>query len=550
MKWLEKKARPEILRLAPYVSARSELADASGLVALDANENPWVPYPQTPDMAMVNRYPDPQPISLLSRMANFYGVQANQIFVGRGMDEAIELLIRVFCRAYQDNIVTFKPTFTYYKVAADIQGVETRELALGAAPEFKLDIKNLLSLCDDNTKIMFICTPNNPTGNSISLAELELILQTKLEIVLAVDEAYLEFSPYASAIQLMNKYDNLVVMKTMSKAFAFAGVRIGSMMAQAPIIELIRKVMAPYPLAEPCIRVALQTMSAHGLQLAQNRVNLLKLERMRVFNALLSVPEIIVYPSDANFLLVQVADANKTYRDLLAKGIIVRNRHRDIANTLRITIGTPLENDLLLAAFGIGAQIAKPDRVATVIRNTNETKILIEINLDQITPVQIVTGIGFFDHMLEQLAKHGGFSLNLQAAGDTHIDFHHTVEDVAIALGNALRQALGDKRGINRYGFTVPMDESLASCNIDLSGRGVLQYSAKFPTSMIGDFPVEMVEHFFLSLSDSLQAAIHLHVTGENSHHMVEGLFKACAKSLNQAIKQTGDSLPSTKGVL
>ena len=197
MKWLEKKARPEILRLAPYVSARSELADASGLVALDANENPWVPYPQTPDMAMVNRYPDPQPISLLSRMANFYGVQANQIFVGRGMDEAIELLIRVFCRAYQDNIVTFKPTFTYYKVAADIQGVETRELALGAAPEFKLDIKNLLSLCDDNTKIMFICTPNNPTGNSISLAELELILQTKLEIVLAVDEAYLEFSPYA-----------------------------------------------------------------------------------------------------------------------------------------------------------------------------------------------------------------------------------------------------------------------------------------------------------------------------------------------------------------
>lgn len=550
MQWLNKQVRPEILRLAPYVSARSELADASGLVALDANENPWVPYPQTPDMALVNRYPDPQPISLLSRMATFYGVKASQVFVGRGMDEGIELLIRVFCTAYKDNIVTFKPTFSYYKVAADIHGIETRELELGSAPEFKLDIDKMLTLCDDKTKIIFVCTPNNPTGNSMTIAEIEYILKAKPEIVLAVDEAYLEFSKYPSAIQLMDKYDNLVVMKTMSKAFAFAGVRLGSIMAQPPIIELIRKVMAPYPLAEPCIRVALQTMSPHGLQLAHNRIETLKAERERIFSALSQLSTITVYPSDANFLLVQVADAAKTYKELLAKGIIVRNRHRDIPNTLRITIGSPTENDLLLAAFGYGNSIAKPQRHATVVRNTNETKILVEVNLDKTTPITIDTGIGFFDHMLDQLAKHGGFSLNLQAHGDTHIDFHHTVEDVAIALGNALRQALGDKRGINRYGFTVPMDESLASCNIDLSGRGVLQYTAIFPTPMIGDFPVEMVEHFFFSLADALQAAIHLKVTGENSHHMVEGLFKACAKALNQAIKQTSDSLPSTKGVL
>lgn len=550
MQWLNKQVRPEILRLAPYVSARSELADASGLVALDANENPWVPYPQTPEMAHVNRYPDPQPLNLLARMASFYGVKADQIFVGRGMDEGIELLIRVFCSAYQDNIVTFKPTFSYYKVAADIHGIETRELELGSAPEFKLDIEQMLQLCDAKTKIIFVCTPNNPTGNSLTLDEIEYILKAKPEVVLAVDEAYLEFSNYPSAIQLMDKYDNLVVMKTMSKAFAFAGVRLGSLMAQPPIIELIRKVMAPYPLAEPCIRVALQTLSAHGLQLAQSRIENLKAERERVHTALSQLSAITVYPSDANFLLVQVTDAGKTYKELLAKGIIVRNRHRDIPNTLRITIGSPVENDLLLAAFGCGNIIAKPERHATVVRNTNETKILVEINLDKTAPISIATGIGFFDHMLDQLAKHGGFSLNLQAHGDTHIDFHHTVEDVAIALGNALRQALGDKRGINRYGFTVPMDESLASCNIDLSGRGVLQYNAIFPTPMIGDFPVEMVEHFFFSLSDALQAAIHLKVTGENSHHMVEGLFKACAKSLNQAIQQTSDSLPSTKGVL
>lgn len=550
MKWLEKKVRPEILKLAPYVSARSELADASGLIALDANENPWVPYPQTAEMALVNRYPDPQPVNLLSRMAIFYGVNTNQIFVGRGMDEGIELLIRIFCTAYVDNIVTVKPTFSYYKVAADIQGIETRELALNPAPDFALNSDKLIGLCDDNTKIIFVCTPNNPTGNSLTLEQIEHILQAKPEIILAVDEAYLEFSKLPSAIALMSKYDNLVVMKTMSKAFAFAGVRLGSLIAQPQIIELIRKVMAPYPLAEPCIRIALQTMSPHGLQLAHSRIEKLKSERERVFVTLSNLADITVYPSDANFLLVQVLDASKTYKELLAKGIIVRNRHRDIPNTLRITIGSELENDLLLAAFGCGNEISKPQRTATVVRNTNETKILVEVNLDKTSPISINTGIGFFDHMLDQLAKHGGFSLNLQAIGDTHIDYHHTVEDVAIALGQALAKALGDKRGINRYGFVLPMDESLVSASIDLSGRGILKYAAKFPTPMIADFPVEMVEHFFLSFSDSLQAAIHIHATGENSHHMVEGIFKSCAKTLNQAIKQTGDALPSTKGIL
>ena len=384
----------------------------------------------------------------------------------------------------------------------------------------------------------------------MTLGEIETLLQAKPEIVLAVDEAYLEFSDLPSAIALMDKYDNLVVMKTMSKAFAFAGVRLGSLLAQPPIIELIRKVMAPYPLAEPCIRVALQTMSPHGLYLAQSRIELLKAERERVCHELQKVPDITVYPSDANFLLVQVADGAKTYKELLAKGIIVRNRHKDIANTLRITIGSPEENNLLLAAFGVGSAPIKPQRTATVIRNTNETQIIAEVNLDKTAPLKIATGIGFFDHMLEQLGKHGGFSLKLQADGDIHIDYHHTVEDVAITLGQALKQALGNKRGINRYGFTVAMDESQASATIDLSGRGVLVYQASYQTPLIGDFPVEMVEHFFYSLADSMEAAIHLQVSGDNAHHQVEGLFKAFAKALQQAISITGDSLPSTKGVL
>ena len=152
--------------------------------------------------------------------------------------------------------------------------------------------------------------------------------------------------------------------------------------------------------------------------------------------------------------------------------------------------------------------------------------------------------------MLEQLARHGGFSLKLMATGDTHIDYHHTVEDVAIVLGQCLHKALGDKKGIQRYGFTVPMDEALATASIDLSGRGVLVLDAEFKTPMIGDFPVEMVHHFFLSLAHELKAAVHLKVTGENSHHMVEGMFKAFAKAFNQAISINGDAIPSTKGML
>lgn len=550
MQWLEKKVRKEILQLKAYVSARSELADSSGLIALDANENPWMPYPETTEMNQVNRYPEPQPVNLLARLATFYGVKSEQIFVGRGMDEGIELLIRIFCIAYKDNIVTIRPTFSYYKVAADIQGIETRELDLGMEPEFKLDALKLLGLCDDNTKIIFLCTPNNPTGNSLTLDEIELIIKSMPETVIAVDEAYLEFSELPSAIKLMDKYDNLVVMKTMSKAFAFAGVRLGSIIAQEPIIALIRKVMAPYPLSTPCIRLALQTMSPHGLYMAHSRIDKLKSERTRVFNELSKSKDIIVYPSDANFLLIKVDDANKKYQELLAQGIIIRNRHKDIPNTLRITIGTNAENDLLLAAFGCINQINKSERVTTLIRNTNETKIIAEVNLDKKSPIHIETGIGFFDHMLEQLARHGGFSLNLKAIGDTHIDYHHTVEDVAIVLGQALHKALGDKKGINRYGFTVPMDEALATANIDLSGRGVFVLDAIFKTPMIGDFPVEMVEHFFLSLAHELKAAIHLKVTGENSHHMVEGLFKAFAKAFNQAISINGDAIPSTKGIL
>jgi imidazoleglycerol-phosphate dehydratase/histidinol-phosphatase len=189
-------------------------------------------------------------------------------------------------------------------------------------------------------------------------------------------------------------------------------------------------------------------------------------------------------------------------------------------------------------------------RVAEVKRKTRETEILVRVDLDSEGEPAAKTGLGFFDHMLEQLGKHGGFALEVQCAGDLRIDEHHTVEDVALALGEALRKALGDKRGIQRYGFLLPMDEADAEVSIDLGGRPFLVFEGEFPRERVGELPTELVPHFFRSLAETLGAAIHVRVRGENAHHMVEVCFKGVARALRQAIERRGEQLPTTKGVL
>jgi len=224
------------------------------------------------------------------------------------------------------------------------------------------------------------------------------------------------------------------------------------------------------------------------------------------------------------------------------------------------------ETDLAFAAnlgvrgFRVGAEGASwaevahalldAPRTAEVLRKTKETSIRVTVDLDRVAEPNVHTGLGFFDHMLEQIGKHGGFALSLTCDGDTHIDEHHTIEDSALALGQALRQALGDKRGIGRYGFALPMDESAASAELDLSGRPYFVFEGHFPRDRVGDVPTELVPHFFRSLCETLGANLHLTVHGENAHHMVEGCFKVVARTLRQAIRREGAELPSTKGSL
>jgi imidazoleglycerol-phosphate dehydratase/histidinol-phosphatase len=195
-------------------------------------------------------------------------------------------------------------------------------------------------------------------------------------------------------------------------------------------------------------------------------------------------------------------------------------------------------------------RLCRPARTATVVRKTRETDIRVRVNLDRTAPVAIATGIGFYDHMLEQVARHGGFALELTCVGDLQIDEHHTVEDCALALGRALREALGDKVGIARFGFVLPMDEARAQVAIDLSGRAFAVFEGRFGRESVGGLPTELVPHFFRSLADALGAAVHVQVQGDNSHHMVEACFKATGRALRQAVRIEGSELPSSKGVL
>lgn len=549
MSWLTALARPEIIALDAYRSARSEYL-GTDLVQLDANESSSAPYGSQFIDLDLNRYPEPQPTLLKHKLAELYQVQPEQLLITRGMDEGIDLLIRALCKPYQDNIIITPPTFGYYEVAARINGVGVTRCPLIAAQHFQPDWSTLAAV--NHEKIIFLCNPNNPTGSLLSLQAIEEVCLGHAEkAIIAVDEAYVEFSGQKSATTLLERCDNLVVLRTLSKAYALAGARVGAVIASPAIIALLRKIISPYPLPSPSISAALDALSPVGLAYSKRRINEMVKVRDELLIKLQKLPNLIAaYPSHTNFILIQLSNAADSFRSLKNQGILVRDRSAEVANSLRITVGSTEENNLLLAALGLIPAYTTSFGQGCCKRRTNETDVLVELTLDDLGQAEIKTGIGYFDHMLLQIARHSGVSLFIQVQGDLHVDQHHTIEDVALCLGSALKQALGNKKGIQRYGFVLPMDESLAQVTLDLSGRGFSQCNAAFQTPMLGDFPTEMVAHFFQSLALNLGAAIHITVNGENTHHMVESCFKCFARALKQAITIEGQRLPSSKGVL
>jgi histidinol-phosphate aminotransferase/imidazoleglycerol-phosphate dehydratase/histidinol-phosphatase len=542
-------ARPEVLALAPFDIGERATGSAD-VVNLDANENPFPPLSGSALDAGINRYPEPQPARLRQMMANLYGVRPEELAVTRGADDAIDLLVRTFCRAGEDAVLVATPTFSAYAHFARLQGARVAEARLTAA--FELDDEAFLAAARAarGLKLAFLCSPNNPTGNPVPPARVLQIADALPDTIIVLDEAYIEFSDLQSLAGEAVMRANLVVLRTLSKAYGLAGARIGAAIANAELIGLLQRVLPPYPLPSPSIQAALAALAPSRRLVHSARIERIVAERGRVAARLSASPLVrTVRDGGGNFVFVEVDDAPALARKLDTLGIRVRFREQAAPGGVRLTVGTPEENDLALAAFGVGGDPA-PSRRAELVRDTRETRIAVAVDLDRPQPRRIATGIAFYDHMLDQVAAHGGFSLVLSCDGDLDVDGHHSIEDCAIALGAAFGQALGERRGIGRFGFALPMDEAEAQVLVDLSGRPCNVFQGAFAASHIGAYPTEMTAHVFRSLADSLGASIHVRVAGENDHHKTEACFKALGRALRQAIRMEGDVVPSTKGML
>jgi histidinol-phosphate aminotransferase/imidazoleglycerol-phosphate dehydratase/histidinol-phosphatase len=546
-------ARPEILELKPFdIAAQANAAFGAEAIKLDANENPYPPLSDGPLAATINRYPEPQPQRLRTSMAALYGVEPEALVITRGADDAIDMLIRAFCRPGVDAIATTSPTFTAYEHFARLQGARVIEVPLGANFDFDADEYVARIASEADVKLAFICSPNNPTGNEVDPALVLRVSDALPNVIIVLDEAYLDFSSTPSLADEAARRSNLVVLKTLSKAFGLAGARVGCAIGNAELIAIAARALPPYPLPSPSVEAAMAALAPSRRPIHEERIARIKAERERLAGMLESSPIVkSVRSGGGNFLFLEVHDAKALATRLQSLGIRVRFRPGAAPGGLRLTIGTEAENEAALAAFGVESE-ARPVRRAELVRDTRETKIAVAVDLDRPLPRQVQTGVPFYDHMLDQVAAHGGFSLVLSCEGDLEIDAHHSIEDCAIALGSALSRALGERRGIGRFGFALPMDEAEAQVLIDLSGRPFSRFVGAFEASYIGAYPTEMTEHVFRSLADSMRSAIHVRVEGENDHHKTEACFKAFGRALRQAIRTEGeaDATPSTKGVL
>ncbi|WP_179347743.1 histidinol-phosphate transaminase [Winogradskyella pacifica] len=331
--------RDNIKTIKPYSSARDEYKDITdGMVFIDANENPF--------NTDVNRYPDPQQTQVKKRLSELKGIPTNQILLGNGSDEVLDLIFRVFCEPYRENIITLPPTYGMYDVLANLNAVDNIEIELES--DFQPNIEEILAAAHTHTKLLFLCSPNNPTANSFKAKRIEELIN-EFQGIVVIDEAYIDFSKKESWLSRLDEFPNLIITQTLSKAYGLAGIRLGICYASQEIISVLNKIKPPYNINQLSQDKALERLNA--MDAVDNEVKTIITERKKLRKALKSIRFVEkVYPSDANFILVKVDDANQRYQQLVEQGIVVRNRTNQplCDNCLRFSVGTEAENEKLI----------------------------------------------------------------------------------------------------------------------------------------------------------------------------------------------------------
>jgi histidinol-phosphate/aromatic aminotransferase/cobyric acid decarboxylase-like protein/imidazoleglycerol phosphate dehydratase HisB len=496
---------------APSTAEIAELAgiDPIEVVRYDGNVAP-APLPSSRPgalagaLARIHTYPHGGYTELVPAIARYAGVGPENVVLGAGADDLIYLCARAFAGPGDIVAVADEPTYPVFGVATYVTGA---------------------SVGDEDPVLTFCCRPNNPTGLLAPLPDAR---------PLVVDEAYYEYCGETAAGLLD---DGVIVIRTFSKAFGLAGARIGYALAAADTAAQLNARQAPAPVSTLSAALAVAALAAPP------DVTPVVEERERLASALRALG-LAPLPSRANFVLVPVDDAQGLGRQLLRQGLAVRV----FPGAIRISVIDRSDDDLLLDALARVLDRPSPvpapgGRRVRRVRTTAETRIAVRLALDGASRVRVATGAGLYDHFLEQLAFHAGFDLILEGAGDLETGDHHTAEDAALALGQALDAALGDRRGIARYGdAVVPMDDALARAAVDLGGRPATEIRLAHDPGL--------AEHVLGSFAQAGRLALHVEADGRDAHHVAEAAFKAVGRALRAAVRAEGDGIPSTKGVL
>ena len=510
----------------PYAWSPSseEVAARHGLMPeqvlrFDQNTPPLPGIPQVPlaeSFARLNEYPNGSYRELRAAAAAYAGVAPEQIVAGAGADELIAVCAKTFLASGRRAAV-FPPTYGLYRIASQLEGavVVTEPEAAG---------------------LIWVCNPNNPTGELRRPEEIAALARAHPEAAVVVDEAYWEFAG-VTCVPLVSELPNLIVLRTLSKAFAFAALRVGYAVAAPEVAAELERRRPPASISAPAARIAAAALRDPRLDV---EATVAERERMR---AALEAAGYDCPETHGNF--VWLRSDERLGERLEAAGLVVRI----FAEGIRVSLRLPPENDVLLSALGATGGAA-PGRTALVTRTSTETALRIVLDLDGAGRARVATGIGFLDHLLTLWAFHGGFDLELLAGGDLNVDEHHTVEDVLAALGDALAAALGDRAGVARYGSaSVPMDEALATAAVDLVLRPHAEIELGFAGDRIGGLAPSLLSHALERFA--LQGGFTLHVSssGKDDHHVAEAAFKALGQAVRQACARSGGGIRSTKGL-